>query len=119
MGCLKCGRDLEEGQIFCHSCLESMAKCPVKPGTPISLPKPREQAPQRKPSRMKLPLSPEEQVKRLRRRCRWLSAVVALLLAGCLTLGLFFLRYARQARKPQRGQNYSTMETTAVTTAGG
>ena len=112
MGCLKCGRDLEEGQIFCDSCLESMAKWPVKPGTPISLPKSREEAPGRKPSRIKPPLSPEEQVKRLRRRCRWLTALAAVLLAVCLGLGLFNLRQLRQARKPQRGQNYSAMETT-------
>lgn len=112
MGCLKCGRDLEEGQIFCNSCLESMAKCPVKPGTPISLPKSREDAPVRKPPRIKLPLSQEEQVRRLRKRCRWLTALAAVLLAVCLVLGLINLWQLQQARKPQRGQNYSTMETT-------
>lgn len=115
MGCLKCGRDLEEGQIFCASCLEDMANCPVKPGTPISLPKPREDAPVRKSSRLKLPLSPEEQVKRLRKRCRWLTALVAMLLIGCIALGLVCLRIARDAKKPLRGQNYSTMETTGDT----
>ena len=115
MGCLKCGRDLEEDQIFCASCLESMAKYPVKPGTPISLPKPREEAPARKSSRSKLPPPPEEQVKRLRRCCRWLTALVALLLIGFIALGLVFLRLTRESKKPARGQNYSTMETTSET----
>ena len=112
VGCLKCGRDVEDGQVFCNFCLEDMANCPVKPGTPISLPKPRVDAPPRKSSRAKLPPPPEEQVKRLRKRCRWLTALIVLLLAGCIALGAFNLRQLRQARKPQRGQNYSTMETT-------
>ena len=112
MGCLKCGRDLEEGQVFCDLCLETMAKFPVNPGTPISLPKPREAAPVRKSSRLKLPPTPEEQVKRLRKRCRWLTAFLVLFLAGCIALGVVSIRLAQESKKPARGQNYSTMETT-------
>ena len=54
MGCIKCGRDLEEGQIFCQSCLEVMAKYPVKPNTAIQLPDhkdsaaPKKSAPKRR-----------------------------------------------------------------------
>ena len=59
-----------------------------------------------------MPVQKREQVKRLRRRCRWLTALAAVLLVVCLSLGLFNLRQLRQARKPQRGQNYSAMETT-------
>lgn len=33
MNCLKCGREIEEGQVFCNDCLVQMAKYPVKPGT--------------------------------------------------------------------------------------
>ena len=112
MGCLKCGRDVEEGQIFCHACLENMERCPVKPGTPISLPRPREEATARKASRLKLPLTPEERVKRLRRRCRWISGLAVLSLIASIVLGIVFLRHLRNDRKPQRGQNYSAMETT-------
>ena len=115
MGCLKCGRDLEEGQVFCNSCLEDMERHPVSPGTPISLPRPRSAAAARKPARMKLPPSAEEQVKRLRRRCRWLTALIVLLVIGCIALGLVSLRLIQQSRKPARGQNYSTMETTSAT----
>ena len=112
MGCLKCGRDVEEGQIFCHACLENMERCPVKPGTPISLPRPREEATARKASRLKLPLAPEEQVKRLRRRCRWVAGLAVLFLVASIVLGIVFLRHLRADQKPQRGQNYSAMETT-------
>ena len=118
MGCLKCGRDVQEGQIFCDSCLESMARSPVKAGTPVLLPKPREAGSPRKSSRLKLPPSPEEQVKKLRRRCRWLASIMTLLLVGCILLGLFCIRLTRDARKPLRGQNYSAMETTSEPTAG-
>ena len=118
MGCLKCGRDVQEGQIFCDLCLETMARFPVKSGTPVLLPKPREAGPPRKSSRLKLPPSPEEQVKRLRRRCRWFASIMTLLLALCIVLGLFCIRLTQDARKPLRGQNYSAMETSSETTAG-
>ena len=38
MGCMKCGRDVQEGQIFCVSCLETMEKYPVKINAPVNLP---------------------------------------------------------------------------------
>lgn len=38
MNCLKCGREIEEGQVFCNDCLVQMAKYPVKPGTAVQLP---------------------------------------------------------------------------------
>ena len=88
-----------------------MDKFPVNPGTPISLPKPREDAPVRKPSRLKLPPTPEEQVKRLRKRCRWLTVFLILFLTGCIVLGVVSTRLAQKNKKPARGQNYSTMET--------
>ena len=66
----------------------------------------------RKASRLRLPLAPEEQVKRLRRRCRWVAGLAVLLLAASMVLGIVFLRHLRADQKPQRGQNYSAMETT-------
>lgn len=38
LNCLKCGREIEEGQVFCNDCLVQMAKYPVKPGTAVQLP---------------------------------------------------------------------------------
>ena len=38
MSCMKCGRDTQEGQVFCTACREVMAKYPVKPGIAIQLP---------------------------------------------------------------------------------
>ena len=37
--CLKCRREIAEGQVFCDDCLAQMKKYPVKPGTPVNLPK--------------------------------------------------------------------------------
>ncbi len=42
MGCLKCGRDLDEGQVFCRECLKFMENHPVQPGTAVLLPTRRE-----------------------------------------------------------------------------
>ena len=51
-------------------------------------------------------------MKRLRRRCRWISALAVLFLIASIVLGIVFLRHLRNDRKPQPGQNYSAMETT-------
>ena len=41
MYCMKCGREIEDGQAFCGDCLAVMEKYPVKPGTAVILPKRR------------------------------------------------------------------------------
>lgn len=38
MACLKCGKEVSSGQVFCEECLLEMDKYPVKPGTPVMLP---------------------------------------------------------------------------------
>ena len=48
MHCMKCGRDLEPGQVFCEECQAEMKKYPVKPGTVVQLPRRREEAPNKK-----------------------------------------------------------------------
>ena len=117
MGCLKCGRDLEDGQVFCDRCLGVMERYPVKPGTPVFLPKHRVDSPPRKSSRLRLPLTPEAQVKRLRNQLRWAWGLAAVFLTVCLVLGIVFLRHQQSHQKLQPGQNYSAIETTPETTA--
>lgn len=38
MSCMRCGKEIGEGQVFCAECLAEMERHPVKPGTPIQLP---------------------------------------------------------------------------------
>lgn len=38
MNCMKCGREIPVGQVFCDGCLKVMETYPVKPDTAIHLP---------------------------------------------------------------------------------
>lgn len=111
MGCMKCGRDMEDGQVFCVECLEVMKKYPVKPGTVVTIPARRNDGPVRRTPR-KRTLSPEEQVKKLRRRCRVLGLLLALCVALSCVLGWFALEHFLEGETFLPGQNYSALETT-------
>ena len=109
MNCMKCGREIESGQVFCPECLAEMEKYPVKPGIAIQLPKQREAPMFKKTAPRRRVLTPEEQIKRLRRCVRILTA----LLAACLiAMGLLLYPMVSQLwedSKPKPGQNYSSV----------
>lgn len=110
MNCIKCGREIDPGEVFCSICLEEMEKHPVKPGTVVLLPpKQAEYLPKKQPRRRHIP-SPEDQVKRLKRRCRILVAVLLLTLAAAGFLG-YVAREAIGQLDIQKfwGQNYSSV----------
>lgn len=116
MFCMKCGREVDEGQLFCTECLEVMKRYPVKPGIAIQLPH-REEAPLIKKtlSRRKPVVSAEEQVRSLKRRLRrlfglWL--VTLLLLAATIYPTIKFLQGINIVLP---GQNYSTFTETVTT----
>lgn len=117
MNCMKCGRDIEEGQVFCSSCLEVMAKYPVKPGIAIQLPNKKDHSPVKKAaSKRKQPPAPEEQIRKLKKRIRglvllWLVTLVLLAAAVYPTLMYFT---GNQMRLP--GQNYTTVTSTESAT---
>lgn len=115
MNCMKCGRELGEEGCFCDHCLEIMAKYPVKPGIAIQLPKKKDLPPLKKAMPRRRTLSPEEQIRVLKKRIgrlviAWL--VTLLLLAATLYptveyfLGKTFFK---------TGQNYSTITETEDT----
>jgi len=116
MQCMKCGREIAAGRVFCESCLADMEKYPVKPGTPVHLPSRKAVPPVKKPpARRRPPL--EEQVKSLRKRL-WIVSValtlVLTLLGGCLYLAVDYI--IENEGKPLPGQNYSSAETAESTT---
>ena len=92
MSCMKCGKEVSEGQVFCQECLEEMEKYPVKPGTAVLLPNRPHQAVVHKRSYRKS-RKPEDQISRLR---KWNVALcviccvvmVALILSLLLNLKL-------------------------------
>lgn len=106
MQCIKCGRDAEDNHVFCKQCLSSMEKAPVKPGTPVVIPK----RPQKAHSSVQKKEKPEEQIPRLRKIIRVLSWVCAgLVLALTVSIGLIVWHFsATEHGGPAIGQNYST-----------
>jgi len=76
--CIKCGKETQDGHIFCESCLTVMDAYPVKPDTAIHLPD-RQEAPKKAVPRKRV-LTPEEQVERLKKANRRLRLYFLLLL---------------------------------------
>ena len=110
MNCAKCGREIEKDQVFCPVCLEEMERHPVKPGTVVYIPKRSDGETEKKaPVRRKLPLTPEQQIRKLKRKVVWLRILLAVALLFCGMLSfvvgqmvteLDFYRFL--------GQNYTT-----------
>lgn len=111
MNCMKCGRDMEPGQVFCSRCLETMGRYPVSPSTVVILPR-RDESQRRSPARRKLPPTMEQQLKRSRRRSRRLAVLLALAILGMLALGAILVLDRLQGQQLLPGQNYFVIETT-------
>ena len=112
MYCLRCGRETEEDQAFCLECQKEMAKYPIDPHAVVQLPV-RKQAPPRKP--VKRRISPEEQVKFLRRRIRLYTCLLAAALLVIVGLSIPAIRDYGKV-KFQIGQNYSTVKPSTAPT---
>lgn len=95
MDCMKCGREIPQGQVFCDGCLEVMKKYPVKPDTAVQLPRRNQQSSAKKQNARRRALSPEEQIpplKRSIRRLKLMVAILSLLLAAAVVVGFLHLR---------------------------
>ena len=115
MKCLKCGREQESEQVFCDDCLLEMGKYPVPSNAVVQLPtRKATPAPRKMPHRRTL--SPEEQIRILKKRIWFLSGILlvtlALLVAMVYPTVNFFLR--KYHRRP--GQNYTAIVTTTEPT---
>lgn len=110
MHCMKCGREISEGEVFCQDCLKIMAKYPVKPDTAVQIPRRRESASVRRAVVRRKTVSPEEQIRKLKRRlivalAVWLITFL-LLCAALYPLAVYLLTEERI----RPGQNYSLIE---------
>ena len=113
MYCMKCGREIEDGQAFCGDCLAVMEKYPVKPGTAVILPKRRRDLTvMKRPSVRRKTLTPEERILKMRRALRgWIIAWIVTFLLLCAALYPAIL-YIREENHFGLGQNYSVFTDT-------
>lgn len=112
MNCMRCGREVEEGQVFCGECLESMKKYPVNPGIAIRIP--RRPDPQLKRTVRRKALPDEEQIRILKRRLWVMTAVAAVLLAMLIGLLIPVVNhYMSEHETLLPGQNYSSASESA------
>ena len=107
MHCMKCGREIDEGRVFCPECLADMENYPVKPGTAVQLPV-RRNLPKKTPPRKKT-ATPEEQNLRLQKIIRFLLGawLVTLLIAAILAYPAY--KYVVEENHFLPGQNYSVV----------
>lgn len=108
MQCMKCGREIPAGQVFCEECLAEMEAYPVKPGTVVTLPPRTVQPSTRKSMFHRSPSSLEERVKRQGKTIRVLSWLLTLttalgIAAGALVISLLH----EETDTVLPGQNYS------------
>ena len=107
MKCMRCGTRILADAVFCEECLADMEKHPVKPGTPINLPRREKQQPAKRAK--KRFQKPEDQISALRRLIVWLMAIILFLVIG-LTASIYML--VTQPHQNENnllpGQNYGT-----------
>lgn len=107
MKCMRCGTKIAPGSVFCEDCLADMEKHPVKPGTPVNLPR-REKQPVVKRSKKRM-LKADEQINILRRAVNWLIVlVIVLTLALTATIYMIVSDVHQSNSDSQSGQNYGT-----------
>ena len=113
MNCMKCGREIAEGHVFCSGCLEVAEKYPVKPGIAIQLPG-RKTAPSAKKSytKRRQPPTAEEQLLKLKKRMKTL--IILWLITLCLLAATVYptVKYFTGQSFLLPGQNYTTITDT-------
>ena len=116
MYCLKCGREVNEDKVFCQDCVSVMDQYPVKPGTVILLPKRRDGAPVNRAAVRRKNLSPEELIRKLRRRSVTLFVVWVITFLALCAMSVPGITHIMEDNHFGLGQNYSVI--TPKTTEG-
>lgn len=107
MNCLKCGRKTVDEHVFCDECLAVMDHYPVKPGTPVHLPRHAFAQANKKPAQRKRTISQEEQIERLKKRLRRSRLAGLLLLVALCLAAVILVREFAGEDIPAIGQNYT------------
>lgn len=115
MHCMKCGKEISEEQVFCEDCLAVMEQYPVKPDTPVQIPK----RPARQEKKHTRQFSQKEIIRKQSRKIRMLTWVVVVLFAALCLVGGLFLKQLTSGSTPAinplgshgpLGQNYTPTE---------
>lgn len=107
MQCMKCGREIPAGDVFCQECLTDMEKYPVKPGTAVHIPSQSQLA--RRQQERRPAMTPERKVEILTRRIWALSWLLTLAAATIIAASaLIFSLLQETDDGPAIGQNYSS-----------
>ncbi len=106
MQCLRCGREILEGQVFCNDCQKVMERHPVKPHTVVNIPQRSIRDRNLAPKTPRL----DDNTELLKRRVRQLRLLVAMLLAFLIfCTGWITWTELRQSKRPAIGQNYTSV----------
>ena len=110
MNCMKCGTEIENGNVFCESCLADMNRYPEKPGTRILLPNhPAPEAVKKQPVRRRPPTTAEKLTKTQQvLKCVTVALVVSILLLG-FAISTLLEDTAPANPNENIGQNYNTV----------
>lgn len=112
MNCMKCGREVALGQVFCKDCLADMATYPIKPDTPVNLPPQTSTNAPRRSKPLRRARKPEEQIMILRRISLVLFLALLLVsLAFAITTYTLTQKLCDHTETVAPGQNYSTIDT--------
>lgn len=111
MKCMKCGREMESEQSFCTDCLLEMKKYPVKPDAHVHLPVRSQTAAARKQTIRRRNLSPEEQIRKLKKRVLILSGMLIVTLGLLCAMVYPTVNYFIRNYHLRPGQNYNTVIT--------
>ena len=107
MQCLRCGREIEEGQVFCFLCESVMVKHPVKPNTVVTIP---ERSARLRSTPVHKPQRQEDNADQLRRTILQLRLWVCMLMAALmLCVGVLTWQELTREDKPAIGQNYTSI----------
>ena len=116
LNCMKCGREISLGQVFCKDCLADMEQYPIKPGTPVQLPVQPETVTPRRNTTTRKTRKPEEQIALLRKLVLSLGlALLVVVLAFAITVSVLLHRIEQSKDSTLPGQNYSTVENDTTT----
>ena len=109
MLCMKCAKETQESHVFCEACLQGMSRRPVTPGVVVQLPVRTAPATKKASPRRKQP-SAEEQLLRMRKALRWMSAALTcVVIALAITVSFLVGSVPQQSEDQDIGKNYNTI----------